>query len=180
MVLKASNAQIESVALIRDIEKQYGSLANVPDDDERLLKIRALLDNKPGQKVKKVKKSVIPTIVVKDNGVKPVHSKCVRYKETYELMLKDQLPIREACQITGIIPSSFNNFLYNRKAYTIYYAMEFKGRTLRGRTANDVLNEAKKQGYRYRINNAVKNHDLRRKIVLNPIIFRRPTPLKSR
>ena len=165
-----------AIALIRDIEKTDGSLSNVAEDDDRLLKIRSILNNDA-----KVEYSPsIPTVVTQDNKAKPVYSANTRYMKTYEAMLKDDLIRREACRRTGININSFYGFLSVNKIYTEYYQMDLKGRKIKGRTANDVLNEAKKLGYNYRAENAVKNHDLHRHIVLAPVIFKKRSAMESR
>lgn len=151
-------------------------MSNVAEDDDRLLKIRSILNNDA-----KVEYSPsIPTVVTQDNKAKPVYSANTRYMKTYEAMLKDDLIRREACRRTGINFNSFYGFLSVNKIYTEYFQMDLKGRKIKGRTANDVLNEAKKLGYNYRTENAVKNHDLHRHIVLTPVIFKKRAALKSR
>lgn len=176
MTLTMNDDRMLAIALIRDIEKTDGSLSNVAEDDDRLLKVRSILS----KEVKSDYSPSIPTVVTQDSKAKPVYSSNTRYMKTYETMLKGDLMRREACRRTGVKFNGFYGFLDRNKVYTEYYQMDLKGRKIKGRTANDVLNEAKKLGYTYRTENAVDNHDLHRHIVLTPIIFKKRTALKSR
>lgn len=180
MVLKASNAQIESVALIRDLEKQYGSLANVPDDNKQLMTIRRKLNSSESKNV--TDSFVIPEVVFKDEGREPIQlpSTKMKYKEAYQTMLRDNLRLAQACTKTGTAANTFRDFLNANHAITKYYQMTFKGRKLRAKTAHDLMNNVKKLGYRSTTENAVANHDLHLRIVLAPLLFSEPAPLKSR
>ena len=173
MVLKSSNNHIAGIALLRDLEEQYGSVANVPDDNKQLMRVRKMLD-KDG----KVVSATIPHIVMLDKKAKPLTVFNLRYEEAYEAMLRDNLTRAEACKTTGIKISAFCTFLSG--IYTEFFEMECRGRYIRGRTVNDVLNEAKKMGLNYRTENAVENHELHKRIILKPLIFSKPSALKSR
>lgn len=173
MVLKSSSDHIAGIALLRDLEEQYGSVANVPDDNKQLMRVRKMLD-KDG----KVFSATIPHIVMLDKKAKPLTVFNLRYEEAYEAMLRDNLTRVEACKVAGIKTNSFYTFLSG--IYTEYFEMECRGRYIKGRTVNDVLNEAKKMGLNYRTENAVENHELHKRIVLRPLIFHKRAALKSR
>lgn len=177
MVLKSSKTQLENIALIRDLEEQYGSLSNVPEDNKQLLNIRNKFEGTETRY-----SFEIPAIVLKDKGREPIRvpAKKSKMKPAYQTMLKNDLRLPEACRKTGVAIPTFRSFLNDYHAITRYYQMTFKGRKIRGKSANDVLNEAKKLGYRSTTKNAVANHDLHFRIVLAPLLFSEPAPLKSR
>lgn len=176
MVLKSSNNHIAGIALLRDLEEQYGSVTNVPDDNKQLIEIRKMFDRGTA----KDRPAVIPLLVLKDEHTKATVTGKTQYEKAYETMLRENLNRSQACQDTGTNKNSFCSFLNNLHAYTEYCEMDFKGRVIRGRTANDVLNEAKKYGFYYRADNAVENHDMHRRIILKPLVFKEPSALKSR
>lgn len=176
MVLKSTEDHLVGIALLRDLEEQYGSLVNVPDDNEQLITIRKKLD----RETNRGSSAVIPLVVTKDEKAKTTVTEKVKFEETYVAMLHDNLNRTQACKKTHVSATGFGVFLNNLHAYTEYCEMDFKGRVIRGRTANDVLNEAKKYGFYYRAENAVENHDMHRRIILKPLVFKERAALKSR
>ena len=175
MVLKSSNDHLAGIALLRDLEEQYGSLVNVPDDNEQLLYVRKKLGTDTS-----TRSSSIPLVVYIDHKRKPIYTTSKHYEPTYQLMVKHNMSLNMATKQNGITNNSFEAFLANRHAKTTYFQMDFKGRKIKSRTASGVMNEAKKFGYRSTQENAVISHDLHKVIVLAPIIFGNQEPLKSR
>ena len=133
------------VQLMHEIENDYGSVINCPEDDKRLKQIQEMTNKRewsfdcPPEVATKEEITKVPSTAVVDDMMKEGHVQSVFYN--------------------GKSPERYQ------------YIMEFDGHIIRGKNIKGVLSQARALGFHCNNDKAIRYYKLRREVKIAPVVF---------
>lgn len=165
------------VQLIHEIENEYGSVINCPEDDRRLKQMQEMTKKRewsfdcPPEVATKEEITKVPSTAVVDDMMKEVHV-VKDFKDVYDHALKTGLTLRRASTDLGYKEGHVQSIFYNGKSPERYqYIMEFDGHIIRGKNIKGVLSQARALGFHGNNDKAIRYYKLRREVKIAPVVF---------
>lgn len=158
--------------MLKQITKDYGSVAKCPEDDERLIKMRQLLHiAKPDDDYeKRVAVNQMPVYAFYDETLPTIHTKN-DFSEIYDYAIKHGCTLRMASKHFDCSLGKLNNFIRCKKPMTEKVVMVFGGEKLVDKSQRIVMSRAKKMGFHGTMSKAFKEYGLHKEIIFAPVEF---------